>query len=310
MPELPEVETTRRGLAPLLVGQRIRAAVVRNRALRQPVPRALPRLLAGATVSGVARRGKYLLITCGGSDVSREAGAPLEAGIRPGESAPAADREMPDTRTRTGRGGTLILHLGMSGRLWVVDDATPPGPHDHFDLVLENGTVVRLRDPRRFGLVLWREGTALDHALLAGIGPEPLGPEFDGATLYRATRGRSAAIKLVLMDSRTVAGIGNIYANEALFRAGINPRNPARRVGRARCERLVKAVKQTLALAIDAGGSSLRDYVGSDGMAGNFQSQFMVYDRAGCPCPRCGAAIREIRQGQRSTFYCPKCQKA
>ncbi len=348
MPELPEVETTRRGLAPLLVGQRSRAAVVRNRALRQPVPRALPRLLAGATVSGVARRGKYLLITCGGSDVSREAGAPLragmrpgesaqaadsavpgtrsttgrgsdvsreaaaplEAGIRPGESAPAADREMPDTRTRTGRGGTLILHLGMSGRLWVVDDATPPGPHDHFDLVLENGTVVRLRDPRRFGLVLWREGTALDHALLAGIGPEPLGPEFDGATLYRATRGRSAAIKLVLMDSRTVAGIGNIYANEALFRAGINPRNPARRVGRARCERLVKAVKQTLALAIDAGGSSLRDYVGSDGMAGNFQSQFMVYDRAGCPCPRCGAAIREIRQGQRSTFYCPKCQKA
>jgi formamidopyrimidine-DNA glycosylase len=272
MPELPEVETTRRGLAPLLVGQRIRAAIVRNRALRQPVPRALPRLLAGATVSGVARRGKYLLIACGT--------------------------------------GTLVLHLGMSGRLWVVDDATPPGPHDHFDLVLENSTVVRLRDPRRFGLVLWREGAVLERAPLAGIGPEPLAPEFDGAKLHRATRSRKAAIKSVLMDSRTVAGIGNIYANEALFRAGISPRVPARRVGRARCERLVIAVKQTLELAINAGGSSLRDYVGSDGMAGNFQSQFMVYDRAGRPCPRCGTAIRGIRQGQRSTFYCPRCQKA
>jgi formamidopyrimidine-DNA glycosylase len=272
MPELPEVETTRRGLAPLLVAQRIRAAVVRNRALRRPVPRALPRVLAGTTVSGLARRGKYLLIDCGS--------------------------------------GTLILHLGMSGRLWVVDGATPPGPHDHFDLVLENGTIIRLRDPRRFGLVLWREGRALDHVLLAGIGPEPLAPEFDGAALYRATRGRSAAIKLALMDSRTVAGIGNIYANEALFRAGINPRIPARRVGRARCERLAEAVKHTLELAISAGGSSLRDYVGSDGMAGNFQSQFMVYDRAGRPCPRCNGTIRAIRQGQRSTFYCPRCQKA
>jgi len=309
MPELPEVETTRRGLAPLLVGQRIRAAVVRNRSLRQPVPRALPRLLAGATISGVARRGKYLLIDCGGGDVSREAGAPLRAGMRPGESAPAADGEMPDTRIRTRRGGTLILHLGMSGRLWVVDGATPPGSHDHFDLVLENGMVVRLRDPRRFGLVLWCEGRVLDHALLAGIGPEPLDPAFDGAALYRATRSRSAAIKLVLMDGRTVAGIGNIYANEALYHAGINPRIPARRVGRARCERLVDAVKRTLELAIDAGGSSLRDYVGSDGMAGNFQSQFMVYDHAGGPCPRCGTAIRGIRQGQRSTFYCPRCQR-
>ncbi|MDH5534271.1 MAG: bifunctional DNA-formamidopyrimidine glycosylase/DNA-(apurinic or apyrimidinic site) lyase [Betaproteobacteria bacterium] len=348
MPELPEVETTRRGLARLLVGQRIRTAVVRNRALRQPVPRMLPRLLAGATISGVARRGKYLLIACcrndvsreagaplraemrpgesaqaadrevpdtrirteGGGDVSREAGASLRAGMRPGESAQAADREMPDARIRMNRGGTLVLHLGMSGRLWVIDDATPPGPHDHFDLVLENSTVVRLRDPRRFGLVLWREGAALDRAPLAGIGPEPLGPEFDGAELYRATRRRRAAIKLVLMNSRTVAGIGNIYANEALFRAGISPRIAARRVGRSRCELLVNAVKQTLELAIEAGGSSLRDYVGSDGMAGNFQSQFMVYDRAGRPCPRCGTAIRGIRQGQRSTFYCPKCQRA
>lgn len=287
MPELPEVETTRRGIAPLLLGQRIRGAVVRKRALRLPIPRALPGVLAGATVVAVTRRGKYLLIECG-----------------------RGAEETPDTGGRTRGGGTLIVHLGMSGRLWVVDGATAPGPHDHFDLVLENGTVVRLRDPRRFGLVLWREGRALDHALLAGIGPEPLAPEFDGAALYRATRGRSAAIKLALMDGHTVAGVGNIYANEALFRAGINPKIPARRVGKERCERLVQAVKSTLELAITAGGSSLRDYVGAGGMAGNFQTQFMVYDRAGGPCPRCGGAIRAIRQAQRSTYYCPRCQRA
>jgi formamidopyrimidine-DNA glycosylase len=272
MPELPEVETTRRGLEPLLTNQRIRTAIVRTRALRLPVPRALPRLLAGATISSVARRGKYLLIDCGT--------------------------------------GTLILHLGMSGRLWVVNGATPPEPHDHFDLVLENGTVVRLRDPRRFGLVLWREGDPLRHALLANIGPEPLATDFDGGWLHRVTRNRSAAIKQVLMDSHVVAGIGNIYASEALFRAGIHPGRAARRIGLKRYELLAAKIRETLALAISAGGSSLRDYVGSDGLAGNFQSQFMVYDRAGQLCRRCGMLIREIRQGQRSTFYCPRCQKA
>lgn len=271
MPELPEVESTRRGLAPLLINQRIRTAIVRNRALRQPVPRNLPRRLAGATISGIARRGKYLLFECGT--------------------------------------GTLILHLGMSGRLWVVNNATPPDKHDHFDLALENGTVVRLRDPRRFGLVLWRTGDPLAHALLADIGPEPFGPEFNGGWLYRITRNRSAAIKQVLMDGHVVAGVGNIYANEALFRAGVNPKLPAHRIGLARYELLAEKIRETLELAINAGGSSLRDYVGSDGLAGNFQSQFMVYDRAGQPCQRCGTAIREIRQGQRSTFYCPSCQK-
>lgn len=272
MPELPEVETTRRGLEPLLVGRRIRSAVVRNRAMRRPVPRHLPQRLAGATIHSVTRRGKYLLLDCGA--------------------------------------GTLILHLGMSGRLWIVRDGAAPTPHDHFDLVLDDGNVVRLRDPRRFGLVLWQAGDPLAHALLADIGPEPLSTDFDGTALYAATRRRGSAIKHVLMDSHVVAGVGNIYANEALFRAGIHPRTAAERLSRGRCAVLAGKIRETLEQAIVAGGSSLRDYVGSDGMAGNFQSQFMVYDRAGEPCRRCGTPIREIRQGQRSTFYCPKCQKA
>jgi formamidopyrimidine-DNA glycosylase len=271
VPELPEVETTRRGLEPLVVGQRIRAAVVRNRAMRQPVPRRLPQWLAGTTVHALGRRGKYLLFDCGS--------------------------------------GTLILHLGMSGRLWVVRDGAPPAAHDHFDLVLENGTIVRLRDPRRFGLVLWQAGDPLAHPLLANIGPEPLSAAFDGAALHAATRNRSTAIKHVLMDSHVVAGVGNIYANEALFRAGIHPRTAAHRLSRERCGLLAERIRETLELAIVAGGSSLRDYVGSDGMAGNFQSQFMVYDRAGDACPRCGTVIKGIKQGQRSTFYCPGCQK-
>ena len=272
MPELPEVETTRRGLEKLLVGQRIRTVVVRDRRLRQPVPRRLPQLVAGAIIRSLERRGKYLLVDCGT--------------------------------------GTLIVHLGMSGRLWVVRDDAAPTPHDHIDLVLDNGTVVRLRDPRRFGLVLWRAGDALAHPLLRNIGPEPLSAAFDGSVLYAATRNRGAAIKHVLMDSHAVAGLGNIYANEALFRAGTSPRTAARRLSRERCSVLAAKIRETLELAIGAGGSSLRDYVASDGMAGNYQSQFLVYDRAGEPCTRCGTKIRGIRQGQRSTFYCPKCQKS
>ena len=272
MPELPEVETTRRGLEPLLVGQRVKAVVVRNRAMRLPVPRRLSQSVVGATVRRLSRRGKYLLVECGT--------------------------------------GTLIIHLGMSGRLWVVRDGAAPTAHDHFDLVLGNGTVVRLRDPRRFGLVLWQPGEPLGHALLSRIGPEPLDTGFDGAVLHAATRARSAAIKQVLMDSRVVAGVGNIYANEALFRAGIHPRAAAGRLSQARCAVLAEKIRETLKLAIDAGGSSLRDYVRSDGLAGNYQSQFLVYDRAGEPCRHCRTPIREIRQGQRSTFYCPKCQKA
>ncbi len=275
MPELPEVETTRRGLASSVERQRIVRAVVRHRGMRLPVPRGLERRLEGARVGALSRRGKYLLFAC----------------------------------TPTGgAAGTLIVHLGMSGRLWLVDAATPPQKHDHFDLEFGNGRIVRLRDPRRFGLVLWQSGDPLQHPLLASIGPEPLTADFDGTALHRAIRTRSSAIKLVIMDSRVVAGVGNIYANEALFRAGIDPRTPARRVSRARCDALAKEIKLTLAEAIDAGGSSLRDYVGSDGMAGNFQSRLSVYGRAGEACTRCGTIIRELRQGQRATCFCPACQ--
>lgn len=277
MPELPEVETTRRGLAPAVEARRIVRAVVRHRGMRQPVPRGLEQKLAGATVQALGRRGKYLLFDCITADGNR---------------------------------GTLILHLGMSGRLWLVNAGTAPEKHDHFDLVIDNDCIIRLRDPRRFGLVLWQRGDdALVHPLLSAIGPEPLTTDFDGAVLHRETRTRSAAIKLVIMDSHVVCGVGNIYANEALFRAGIDPRTPAQRLSRARCDRLAAEIKLVLGEAIDAGGSSLRDYVGSDGMAGNFQNNFLVYGRKGEPCTRCGTTIRELRQAQRATCYCPVCQK-
>ncbi|MBX3650403.1 MAG: bifunctional DNA-formamidopyrimidine glycosylase/DNA-(apurinic or apyrimidinic site) lyase [Burkholderiales bacterium] len=276
MPELPEVETTRRGLAPQVEHHHILRAVVRHRGLRQPVPRGLEQRLAGARVSALARRGKYLLFSC---------------------------------ETADHRHGTLLVHLGMSGRLWLVDAQTAPEKHDHFDLVVDNGRVIRLRDPRRFGLVLWLQGDPLAHPLLSRIGPEPLTADFDGAVLHRETRSRSAAIKLVIMDGHVVAGVGNIYANEALFRAGIDPRTPAKRVSRARCGALAREIRTVLGEAIDAGGSSLRDYVGSDGMAGHFQNRFFVYGRGGEPCMRCGTAIRELRQGQRATCWCPQCQK-
>ena len=271
MPELPEVETTRRGLIAAMEGVRIDHAVVRERRMRQPISRALPKCVAGLTIRALTRRAKYLLIDCGA--------------------------------------GTLIVHLGMSGRLWLVDRDTPAEKHDHFDLALANGKTVRLRDPRRFGLVLWQTGDALQHRLLASLGPEPLSTDFNGAALYNATRKRSAAIKFVIMDSHVVVGVGNIYASEALFRAGISPRIAARRLTRARCDALAHAIRETLGEAIIAGGSSIRDYVGGDGMAGNFQSNFAVYDRAGQPCKRCGTMIKRLLQGQRSTFYCPVCQR-
>ncbi len=244
--------------------------------MRQPVPRGLEHRLAGTHVVALSRRGKYLLFECAQGK---------------------------------GKAGALIVHLGMSGRLWLVDANTAPEKHDHFDLEFDNGHIVRLRDPRRFGLVLWQSGDPLRHPLLAAIGPEPLTADFDGAVLHRALRKRSSAVKLVLMDSHVVAGIGNIYANEALFRAGIDPRTAADRVSRVRCDLLAQEIKAVLREAINAGGSSLRDYVGSDGMAGNFQSRFLVYGRAGKPCMRCGKAIRELRQGQRATCYCPSCQQ-
>lgn len=270
MPELPEVETTRRGLEPHLTGRRIAAVVVRHSGLRHPVPEDLATRLPDQRIHAVTRRGKYLLLAC--------------------------DR------------GWLILHLGMSGSLRLLPAATPPEKHDHFDLVLDNDTCLRLRDPRRFGAVLWTETDAQRHPLLANLGVEPLTPDFNGETLYQALRARSVAIKQALMNGSLVVGVGNIYANEALFRAGIDPRAPARRLSKARCEKLATAIKETLELAIAAGGSSLRDFVDSAGQPGYFQQQYQVYGRTGEPCRRCGAPIRHLRQGQRSTFYCPRCQ--
>ncbi|GAB4125517.1 MAG: DNA-formamidopyrimidine glycosylase [Sideroxydans sp.] len=271
MPELPEVETTLRGIAPHLHGHTVHRVVVRNPALRWPIPAQLPALLAGHTVRGLARRAKYLLI---GFDH-----------------------------------GTLLLHLGMSGSLRILPHDTAPGKHDHIDLELDSGALLRLRDPRRFGAVLWHVGAESDHPLLAGLGPEPLEDGFDGAYLYRALRPRQTAIKLALMDNRLVVGVGNIYANEALFRAGIRPQTPAQKIGRARCDRLAQEIREVLQEAIEQGGSSLRDFIHSDGSSGYFQQHYFVYGRAGAPCRRCGSPIRQLRQGQRSSFYCAHCQR-
>lgn len=270
MPELPEVETVRRGLAPHLEQRRIIGATVREPRLRWPVPAHLDELVRGRTVHALTRRGKYLLIRL-------------------------------DT-------GNLICHLGMSGSLRLVDAGIAPEKHDHVDLRLENGRVLRYRDPRRFGALLWCDDPGR-HPLIVPLGVEPLDTEFDGAYLHTLCSGRTSAIKTLLMDAHQVAGIGNIYANEALFHAGIDPRLAAGHVSRPRCARLATAVKDTLARAIAAGGSTLRDFVDSHGQPGYFQQTYFVYGRAGEPCHICASAIRHIRQGARSTFYCPNCQK-
>lgn len=268
MPELPEVETTRNGLAPHMVGATIVEAVVRNRNLRWPIPE-LP--VDGRTILGLTRRAKYLLMDCGN--------------------------------------GTLILHLGMSGSLRILPANSPPALHDHFDLLLDNGKLMRLRDPRRFGAVLWHAGDINTHPLLASLGPEPLQEDFDARYLHQALRGRSIAIKQALMDNHIVVGVGNIYANESLFRSGIKPQLAAGKVSLKRCARLVEEIRATLAAAIAKGGSTLRDFVHSDGSSGYFQQEYFAYGRAGLPCRLCGAPIKQIKQGQRSSFYCGNCQK-
>jgi len=271
VPELPEVETTRRGLLPAMRGRRIVRAEVRERRLRWPIAKGLEGKLAGRTVRDLRRRAKYLVV-----DLDR---------------------------------GALIVHLGMSGRLAVLDRPVPPGPHDHFDLVLDDGRVVRFNDPRRFGSILHTEVDPFAHPLLAACGPEPLAEAFDGRYLFTITRGRRAAIKDVLMNARLIAGVGNIYASEALFRAGIHPRRAAGRVSAERCEALAQAMRATLEAAIEAGGSTLRDWLHADGATGYFQQNTFAYDRAGEPCRRCASAIRMIRQGARATYYCPRCQR-
>ncbi len=301
MPELPEVEVTRRGLLPHVVGRRIADVVVRHRGLRWPVAPDLEAQLAGRVIARIERRGKYLLLEC----------------VRPAGPGHDGNATLPGA----GDHGWLLIHLGMTGTLRVLPQAPPPGAHDHLDLVLDDidiagppGTslVLRFRDPRRFGAVLWsslEESQLPTHPLLRGLGIEPFDPRFDGSWLYRLGRGRSAAIKTVLLAGDIVVGVGNIYASESLFAAGIRPTTPAGRLSLARCERLAAAVRDTLARAIERGGSTLRDFVGSDGSSGYFQLDCAVYDRAGHPCRVCGTTIRQIVQGQRSTFYCPTCQK-
>lgn len=270
MPELPEVEVTRRGLLPQLRGQVVTAVIVRTGILRYPVPPQLAACIVGRALADIARRGKYLLLHFGN--------------------------------------GTLLVHLGMSGSLRLLRIDVPADKHDHVDIVF-GAVTMRFRDPRRFGALLWLDGPVQHHRLLAGLGVEPLSDEFSAIYLHRATRNRAAAIKPLLMDSRVVVGIGNIYASESLFRAGIRPAMAGRRLTRSQCTRLVAAVRETLEDALAAGGSTLRDYVSAGGSPGCFQHQYFVYGRAGAPCRRCGMPIRQLRQGQRSSFYCPQCQR-
>ncbi len=278
MPELPEVETTRLGLLPTVLGQRIASVTVRDRRLRWPIPRNLAKQLTGKTVIDIARRGKYLLWDC----------------------------RLDDAR------GYLLSHLGMSGSLRVInadDENLLPQKHDHLDIGFDSGVTIRYTDPRRFGAMLWIAGPLPAHALIDALGPEPLSGEFGGAHLQAAAKGRSVSVKEFIMNSQVVVGVGNIYASESLFRAGIHPGRSAGKVSRPRFVRLADAIKYTLQKAIDAGGSSLRNYVQTNGELGYFQVNACVYDRAGLPCRVCQTLIRTFRQGQRSTYFCPHCQK-
>lgn len=271
MPELPEVETTRRGLEPLLVGRTILEARVHNCDLRWPVPSCLSRMAAGQTMHTVRRRSKYLLVDC--------------------------------------TAGTLIMHLGMTGHLRVVPVEEPRKKHDHVEFLLDDGRVLRFNDSRRFGAILWTQQDPLAHSLLKGLGPEPFEERFDAAYLEQRARGRVVAVKPFLMDAQTVVGVGNIYASEALFRAGIDPRRATGKVSSAAFRRLVKSVREVLSEAIEAGGTTIRDFANSDGAPGYFSISLRVYGRGGEPCVACSAPVRLIRQGQRSTYFCTNCQK-
>jgi formamidopyrimidine-DNA glycosylase len=270
MPELPEVETTRRGLAPHVVGRTIAGVEVREARLRWPVAARLPRAVAGARIGSLERRAKYLLF---GTDA-----------------------------------GTLLVHLGMSGSLRYLPAPLPPAAHDHIDVHFKGGGALRFNDPRRFGSFMLT-ATPGTHPLLKDLGPEPLGDEFDADYLWRTSRNRRVAIKQHLMNGRIVVGVGNIYASEALFRAGIHPRRMAGRIARARFEPLVRGVRDVLRDAIEEGGTTLRNFVGGDGKPGYFAGSLRVYDRDGSPCVACGTAIERRVLGQRATFYCPRCQR-
>jgi len=275
LPELPEVETTRRGIAPYLIGRRVVGVTLRRPDLRWPIPAAISELLPGQRIEAVERRAKYLLLHT--------------------------------------QAGSALLHLGMSGVLRVLPPDAPVGKHDHVDIALERtstqaGRILRFTDPRRFGCLLWQAPGEI-HSLLANLGPEPLTDAFDGDLLWHLSRGRKAAVKLFLMDNAVVVGVGNIYASEALFAAGIDPRRAAGSISRARYARLASEVKRILAWAIERGGTTLRDFINPDGAPGYFFRELNVYGRAGEACQVCGTAIRQVVLGQRSTFWCPHCQR-
>ena len=271
MPELPEVETTRRGISPHIKGKTISKVVIRNHRLRWPIREDLPQLLQDQPVTDISRRAKYLML-----------------------ETPA---------------GTLILHLGMSGSLRVVQSGDNPGKHDHLDLVCSDGTTLRLHDPRRFGAAVWTDEPFEQHALLEHLGPEPLSDNFNSDRLSRCAKGKSRAVKLLIMDNQVVVGVGNIYANEALFMAGIRPDRPAGKISAQRYERLAGCIKRVLANAIEKGGTTLKDFVGGDGKPGYFQIELAVYGHGGEPCPKCAKPLAEIKLGQRTTVFCKSCQR-
>ena len=270
MPELPEVETTRRGLSPHLEGRSIHGVILRRPDLRWPIPPEISEQLPGQAIEAVRRRAKYLLL---------------------------------DTAI-----GSAVLHLGMSGSLRVLPGDTPVRAHDHVDISLDNGRLLRFNDPRRFGSLLWQPAGET-HALLAGLGPEPLDDAFDGDYLFARSRGRSASVKTFLMDQGIVVGVGNIYAAESLFMAGINPLREAGKISRARYQRLADAVKQILAYAITRGGTTLRDFINPDGAPGYFEQELLVYGREGEPCRQCGRLLRHATIGQGASVWCGHCQR-
>ena len=271
MPELPEVETTRRGISPHIQGQQVAQVLIRQARLRWPITPSLEKELPGHTIDSIERRGKYLLL---------------------GTAA-----------------GTLLIHLGMSGSIRITDSSQTPGKHDHVDILFKDGRIMRYSDPRRFGCMLWEQHSIAAHPLLQSLGPEPLGEEFDGDTLYRASRQRKVAVKSFIMDSHVVVGVGNIYANEALFLAGINPKRAAGKIARARYQLLADCIQQILRTAIEQGGTTLRDFTNSNGDPGYFKQSLKVYGRGGMECLSCQRPLTEFRLGQRSTVYCMHCQK-
>lgn len=270
MPELPEVETSRRGIVPHIEGQKLTKLIVRNPSLRWPIPDDLPARLSQHLLVSISRRGKYMLLNF--------------------------DH------------GTALMHLGMSGSVRVLDGNIPVAKHDHFDMVFKNGRILRFNDPRRFGALLWAGDSPETHPLVAHLGPEPLSDDFCTDYLFKKSRGRHLAIKQFIMDSKVVVGVGNIYANESLFLAGINPNRAAGKVSRARYERLVAIVKEVIAKAIEMGGTTLRDFTQADGKPGYFKQHLRVYGRGGEPCENCQSALRETRHSNRATVYCVNCQ--